>query len=121
MNGGASQDKGKVPEAMLTHCYAHKLNLVFLQSAKCTLVCKAFFKTLERLTAFFSKSTKTTRLLDDVVKHRLPRALATSWSSNSRMLQTVSIHHADILTAFGAIDDDEDNWDNGPTMKSTGF
>ena len=106
---------------MFTHCYAHKLNLVLVHSAKCIPECKAFFKTLEGLSAFFSKSTKRTRLLDDVVKHRLPRASATRWSSNSRLLQTVSMHQTDLLTAFRAIYDDEDNWDNDSIMKSAGF
>ena len=121
LNGVQAKIKEKVPEAMFTHCYAHKLNLVLLHSAKCIPECKAFFKTLEGLSAFFSKSTKRTRLLDDVVKHRLPRASATRWSSNSRLLQTVSMHHTDLLTTFRAIDDDEDNWDNDSIMKSTGF
>ena len=122
LNGVQAKIKEKVPEAMFTHCYAHKLNLVLLHSAKCISECKAFFKTLEGLSAFFSKSTKRTRLLDDVVKHRLPRASATRWSSNSRLLQTVSMHHTDLLTTFPAIDDDdEDNWDNDSIMKSAGF
>ena len=121
LNGVQAKIKEKVPEAMFTHCYAHKLNLVLLHSAKCIPECKTFFKTLEGLSAFFSKSTKRTRLLDDVVKHRLPRASATRWSSNSRLLQTVSMHHTDLLTTFRAIDDDEDNWDNDSIMKSAGF
>ena len=121
LNGMQAKIKEKVPEAMFTHCYAHKLNLVLLHSAKCIPECKAFFKTLEGLSAFFSKSTKRTRLLDDVVKHRLPRASATRWSSNSRLLLTVSMHQTDLLTAFRAIDDDEDNWDNDSIMKSAGF
>ena len=121
LNGVQAKIKEKVPEAMFTHCYAHKLNLVLVHSAKCIPECKAFFKTLEGLSAFFSKSTKRTRLLDDVVKHRLPRASATRWSSNSRLLQTVSMHQTDLLTAFRAIDDDEDNWDNDSITKSAGF
>ena len=121
LNGVQAKIKEKVPEAMFTHCYAHKLNLVLLHSAKCIPECKAFFKTLKGLSAFFSKSTKRTRLLDDVVKHRLPRASATRWSSNSRLLLTVSMHQTDLLKAFRAIDDDEDNWDNDSMMKSAGF
>ena len=121
LNRVQAKIKEKVPEAMFTHCYARKLNLVLVHSAKCIPECKAFFKTLEGLSAFFSKSTKRTRLLDDVVKHRLPRASATRWSSNSRLLQTVSMHQTDLLTAFRAIDDDEDNWDNDSITKSAGF
>ena len=32
---GAAVIKEKVPEAVFTHCYAHKLNLVLTHSAKC--------------------------------------------------------------------------------------
>ena len=85
LNGVQSKIKEKVPDAMFTHCNAHKLNLVLLHSAKCMPVCRMFFKTAEGLGAFFPKRT---HLLDDVVKRRLPRAAHTRWSSNSRLLQT---------------------------------
>ena len=83
--------------------------------------CKTFLKTLEDLSAFFSKSTKRTHLLDNVVKRRLPRASPTRWSSNSRLLQTVSIHHSDVHMAFRVIGDAEDKWDNDSVMKAAGF
>ena len=60
LNGVQAKTKEDVSEAMLLHCYAHKLNLVLLHSAKCMPECKAFFKMLESLCAFFSKSTKRT-------------------------------------------------------------
>ena len=82
LNGVQAKIKDDVPEAIILHCYAHKLNLVLLHSAKCMPECKAFFKTLEGLNAFFSKSTKRTYLLN-IVKRRLPRASPTRWSSNS--------------------------------------
>ena len=56
-NGVQARLKEDVPEAMFLHCYAHKLNLVLLRSTKCMPECKTFFKTLEGLSAFFSKST----------------------------------------------------------------
>ena len=60
LNGVQAKIKEKVPEAMFLHCYARKLNLVLLHLAKCMPECKAFFETLEGLSAFFSKSTKRT-------------------------------------------------------------
>ena len=69
LNGVQDKIKEDVPEAMFLHCYAHKLNLVLLHSANCMPEFKAFFKTLEGLSA----STKRTHLLNDVVKCRLPR------------------------------------------------
>ena len=74
LNGVQAKIKEKVPEAMFTHCYAHKLNLVLAHSAKSITECKIFFETLEGLSAFFSKSTKRSHLLDEIVKRRLPRA-----------------------------------------------
>ena len=46
LNGVQAKIKENVPEVMFLHCYAHKLNLVLLHSAKCMPKCKAFFKTL---------------------------------------------------------------------------
>ena len=121
LNGVQAKIKENVPEAMFLHCYAHKLNLVLLHSAKCMPECKAFFKTLEGLSAFFSKSTKRTCLLDNIVKRRLPRTSPTRWSSNSRLLQTVSMYHSDLLMVFRVIADAEDKWDNDSVMKAAGF
>ena len=80
LNGVQARIKEDVPKAMFLHCYAHKLNLVLLHSAKCMPECKTFFKTLEGLSAFFRKSTKRTHLLGNVVKRRLPWASPTTWS-----------------------------------------
>ena len=91
LNGVQAKIKEKVPEAMFTHCYAHKLNLVLSHSAKCMPECKTFFKTVEGLASFFSKSTKRTHLMDQVVKRRLPTAAPTRWSSNSRLVQSISM------------------------------
>ena len=112
LNGVQAKIKEDVPEGMFLHCYAQKLNLVLLHSAKCMPECKAFFTMLEGLNAFFSKPTKRTHLLDNFVKRRLPRASPTSWSSNSRLLQTVSMYHSDLLMVFRVIGDAEDKWDN---------
>ena len=121
LNGVQAKIKEDVPEAMFLHCYAHKLNLVLLHSAKCMPEFKAFFKTLEGLSAFFSKSTKRTYLLDNVVKRRLPRTSPTRWSANCRLLQTVSMYHSHLLMVFRVIGDAEDKWDNDSVMKAAGF
>ena len=118
LNGVRAKINKDVPKAMFLHYYAHKLNLVLLLSAKCMPECKAIFKTLEGLSAFFSKSTKPTHLLDNVVKRRLPRASPTRWISNSRLLQTVSMYHYDLLMVIRVIGDAEDKWDNDSVMKA---
>ncbi|KAK0139561.1 Zinc finger MYM-type protein 1 [Merluccius polli] len=54
LNGVQAKIKEKVPEAMFTHCYAHKLNLVLQHSAKCMPECRIFFKTIEGLGTFLT-------------------------------------------------------------------
>ncbi|XP_034043832.1 uncharacterized protein LOC117525960 [Thalassophryne amazonica] len=121
LNGVQAKMKEKVPEAMFTHCYAHNLSLVLLHSAKCMPECRTFFKTAEGLASFFSKSTKRTHLLDDVVKRRLPRAAPTRWNSNSRLVQTISKHQHDLRALFHIIIENSDSWDNDTLMMSAGY
>ncbi|XP_032067022.1 zinc finger MYM-type protein 1-like isoform X3 [Thamnophis elegans] len=121
LNGVQAKIKEKVPEAMFTHCYAHKLNLVLLHSAKCMPECRTFFKTAEGLASFFSKSTKRTHLLNDDVKCRLPRAAPTRWSFNSRLVQTISMHQNDLRALFHVILENPDNWDNDTLMMAAGY
>ena len=121
LDGVQARIKEKVPEAMFTHCYAHNLNLVLSHSAKCMPECRTFFKTVEGLATFFSKSTKRTNLLDDVVKRRLPRAEPTRWSSSSRMLQTISMYQSDLLAVFRIMSKNPDSWDNDTLMMAAGY
>ncbi|XP_063804876.1 zinc finger MYM-type protein 1-like [Pseudophryne corroboree] len=113
--------KEKIPEAMVTHCYAHNLNLVLLQSAKCIPECRKFFKTLEGLSAFFNKSTRRAHLLDDVVKQRLPRAGPMRWTSNARLVQVINTYHSDVRAAFQIMSENPDNWDNDTLMMAAGY
>ena len=55
------------------------------------------------------------------MKRRLPRTSPTRWSSNSRLLQTVSMYHSDLLMVFRVIGDAEDKRDNDSVMKAAGF
>lgn len=130
LNDVQAKIKEKVPEAMFTHCYAHKLNLVLLDSAKRIPECRMFFKAAQGLSSFFSKSTKRTNLLDDVVNRHLPRAAPTRWSSNSRLLQglqqqpavpTISKHHGDLRASFQVILQNPDSWDNDTLMLAAGY
>ena len=121
LNGVQAKIKERVPEAMFTHCYAHKLNLVLSHSAKCMPECKTFFKTVEGLGSFFSKSVKRTHLLDEVVKRRLPRAAPTRWSSNSRLVQSISMYQSDLRDLFRIMHENPDDWDNDTLMMATGY
>lgn len=106
---------------MFTHCYGHKLNLVLSQSAQMIPECKVFFKTVEGLTAYFSKSTKRSNLLDEVVKRRIPRAAATRWNSNSRLIQTIMFHYAELREVFSLIQENPDDWDGEALAMASGF
>lgn len=121
LNGVQAKVREKVPEAMFTHCYGHKLNLVLSQSAQMIPECKVFFKTVEGLAAYFSKSTKRSKLLDDVVKWRIPRAAATRWSSNSRLVQTIMFNHAELREVFNLIQENPDEWDGQALAMASGF
>ncbi|XP_005161614.3 zinc finger MYM-type protein 1 isoform X3 [Danio rerio] len=121
LNDLQAKIKEKVPHAMFTHCYAHKLNVVLQDSAKSMSECRAFFKTIEGLGTFFNKCTKRTQLLDDVVKRRLPRAAPTRWSSKSRLLQTTSMYQSDLLTVFSIMIENPDIWDNDTVIMASGY
>ncbi|XP_060768562.1 zinc finger MYM-type protein 1 [Neoarius graeffei] len=121
LNGVQAKIKERVPEAMFTHCYAHKLNLVLQHATKRIAECRVFFKTVEGIGTFFNKSTKRTHLLDDVVKQRLPRAAPTRWSSSSRLLQTISMYQSDLLAVFRMISDNPDGWDNDTVIMASGY
>ncbi|XP_053567618.1 zinc finger MYM-type protein 1 [Bombina bombina] len=121
LNGVQAKIKEKVPEATFMHCYAHKLNLVLLHSAKSIPECQVFFSTLEGLATFFSKSTKLTHLLDDFVKRRLPRAAPTRWSSNSRLVPTVNMFQSDLRAMFLFLRKNPSGWDNKTLMMAEGY
>ena len=63
LNGVQDKIKEDLPEAIFFHCHVRKLNLVPLHLAKCMPECKAFFKTIVGLSAFFNKLTKRTQLI----------------------------------------------------------
>ncbi|KAL6110043.1 uncharacterized protein ACO6RY_19205 [Pungitius sinensis] len=121
LHGLQARIKEKVPGAMSTHCHAHTVNLMLLHSAKCMPECRAFFKTAEGLGTFFRASTERARLLDDVIKRRLPRAASLRWSSSSRLLQTISTYHSDLRAVFRTMSDNPDSWDNDTVMMAAGY
>lgn len=56
-NGVQNLFREKHPHAVYTHCYAHKLNLVLLESTKNNAEARNFFSLLETLYVFISNST----------------------------------------------------------------
>ncbi|KAL2085016.1 hypothetical protein ACEWY4_020534 [Coilia grayii] len=91
------------PNAHYVHCYAHQLNLIMQQATSHISKVKVFFSELSGISTFFSRSPKRTSILDQVVTRRLPRASATRWNFNSRIVSTVYENRADLIECFEAI------------------
>jgi hypothetical protein len=60
LNGLQKKIKTTAPQALFTHCYAHKLNLVLQDSCKQIRECNFFFSNVSGFFVFFTKSTKRT-------------------------------------------------------------
>ena len=72
LNSVQAKKKESALGAIFIHCLAHKLNLVLIKAASHIPKCNIFFSILERLSSFFTSSSKRTAVLDDMVKKRFP-------------------------------------------------
>lgn len=59
-NGLQAVLKEVSPNMIYTHCYAHALNLVMIDSCSCCLDAKIFFGLLEKVAVFIGNSYKRT-------------------------------------------------------------
>lgn len=89
INGLQARIKTIAPQALFTHCYAHKLNLVLQDSTKKINECRLFFSNLSGFSSFFTKSSKRTNILDEICKKRLPSSSETRWNFKSRAVKTI--------------------------------
>ncbi len=106
LNGLQAKVKAIAPSAMFVHCYAHRLNLVLSQGAKCLPECRIFFASLSGFATFFSKSTKRTSFLESAGCSRLPRNAPTRWNFTSRIVSTVANNYDGLLQTFDNITSD---------------
>ena len=104
--------------AHYVHCYAHQLNLIMQQATSNLSKVKVFFSELSGISSFFSRSPKRTSILDQVVARRLPRASATRWNFNSRIVNTVSENRADLIECFETI---KTSFDQPTVREASGF
>jgi hypothetical protein len=104
--------------AHYVHCYAHQLNLIMQQATSNISKVKVFFSELSGISSFFSRSPKRTSILDQVVARRLPRASATRWNFNSRIVNTVSENRADLIECFETI---KTSFDQPTVREASGF
>uniref|UniRef100_A0A8C5DNQ5 Zinc finger MYM-type protein 1 n=1 Tax=Gouania willdenowi TaxID=441366 RepID=A0A8C5DNQ5_GOUWI len=100
LNGLQAKVKAIAPSAMFVHCYAHRLNLVLSQGAKCFSECRIFFASLSGFATFFSKSTKRSSFLESAGCSRLPRNVPTRWNFTSRIVSTVANNYDALLQTF---------------------
>lgn len=84
MRGATGGVQGNVQDvygsAHYVHCYAHQLKLIMQQATSHITKVGAFFPDLGGFAAFFSRLSKRTAVLDQVVAHRLPGASTTRWN-----------------------------------------
>ncbi|KAJ8916419.1 hypothetical protein NQ315_014630 [Exocentrus adspersus] len=86
------------PQAVFVHCLAHRLNLALQQSCIGISKCRIFFANVSGVPAFFHHSAKRTHVADAIIGKRIPQAVATRWSSNSKILNVIVF--ADISLAI---------------------
>jgi hypothetical protein len=109
------------PKALFTHCCAHALNLVLQQSLMNIKDCNIFFQTLNGLSAFFSKSSKRTIALQEILSKKLPTVAPTRWNFTSRLVHTVNDHWLELIDFFENVIDCSLQWDADTVVKSQGF
>lgn len=100
LNGLQAKIKSVAPQAMFTHCYAHSLNLVLSNACSSIPQVRIFFANLSGFSAYFSKSTKRTNVLDTICGNRLPTTAPTRWNFTSRVVSTVYTHKTQLINVF---------------------
>ena len=100
LHGVQANIKEYFPHALFVHCYAHCLNLALSQSASSISECRIFFATLTGLAAFFSKSPKRSKYLDEFLGRRLPHVCPTRWNYSSRLVNTIHEKKEELRLVF---------------------
>lgn len=103
INGVQALIKSTHPQALFIHCYAHCLNLVLSKTINNISECKIFFSTLNGIAAFFSRSPKRAKFLDEFLQRRLPSVSPTRWNYTKRLVNTVYIHRTNLCEVFNAM------------------
>jgi hypothetical protein len=86
-----------------TAMYVHALNLVMGKACNSIQQVRIFFSTLSGFSAYFSKSTKRTNVLDAICGNRLPTNASTRWNFTSRAIFTVNSHRHKLIEVFDFI------------------
>jgi|UniRef100_A0A2S2R1V3 hypothetical protein len=95
--------KNFAPNAIFTHCLAHRLNLVLQNGCNMNSKCRIFFVNLTDISAYFHSSTSLINVIDSVVGKRIPQFGQTRWSSRSNILNLLFNEWLNFITVFETI------------------
>lgn len=107
LNGLQAKIKNDAPNALFTHCQAHRLNLVLQNGSKSIKNSRIYFATLTSLPTFFNQSAKRMFVLDTVTGKRIPKGCDTRWTSRSKIIQIVNSEWFNLRKTFEQIIDDK--------------
>lgn len=108
LNGLQAKIKTIAPQALFTHCHAHRMNLVLQDTCKNIKDCRIFFANLGGFATFFSNSPKRMNLLNKTAEKRLPRVSQTRWNFKSRLVNTVADLRISLLETFDEMVEGDD-------------
>ena len=100
LNGLQRKVKSIAAQALFTHCYGHKINIVLQNSCKNIKECRFFFSNVSGFRAVFTKSTKRTNLLDKICTKRLPGNSEIRWNFKSRAVKTLFDNRTTLIKMF---------------------
>ncbi|XP_025420925.1 zinc finger MYM-type protein 1-like [Sipha flava] len=106
LTGLQARVKEVAPNALFTHCLAHRLNLVLQHGCSINAKCRIFFANLTGIAAYFHNSTSRTNFVDTIVGKRIPQFVQTRWSSRSKILQTIVNEWSGFINVFDCISKD---------------
>ena len=89
MRGVLSKIKRIFPNAHFVHCYAHQLNLLMEKATHQILKILVFFGNLSSIPTFFANSSNRCKVIENVVKQKLPKSIQTRWNYNIRTVNLV--------------------------------
>lgn len=122
LNGLQTKIKSIAPHALFTHCHAHALNLVLSKACNNIKDCRVFFSSLSGFSAFFSKSTKRSHVLNEICGSRMPTFAATRWNSTFRAVFSVHSNKDKLIDVFDFIlNSDDFKTDDQSLREARGF
>lgn len=109
VSGLQKRIRDEAPNALFTHCCAHRLNLVLQQGSYCVPQSRIFFATLLGISVFFKKSPKRTFVLDTIIGKHIPIANETRWCTRSKILNFVVSNLDKLLEVMECIRDNPES------------